>query len=222
MARISAYTDFLREEAAPQLNDEHRGFLKRLRSGATRMQHLLDDLLDYATADNRALRTAPVNLADLVTDLIAERTSGPVEHPPVIEIGPLPTCDGDVTLLRQAFDNLISNALKYTRHGHPAHVQITAANVGDSWQIEINDHGIGIPDTQRDSIFTAFTRATGSEGYPGTGLGLAIVHRIIERHGGQISVTSNAHGGSRFCLMLPTAAHVPAASTPAPLSANSG
>jgi len=205
LARISAYTDFLREEAAPGMSGEHRGFLERLRSGATRMQSLLDDLLDYATADNRPLKISPVDLSILIADVIAERNGTATEHPPILDVGHLPTVDGDPVLLRQVLENLIGNAVKYTRYGDAPHIEITAEPEPDStmWRIEIHDHGIGIPAEQRDSIFTAFTRATGSEGYPGTGLGLAIVHRIIERHSGHIGVTGNEHGGSVFWVLLP-------------------
>jgi signal transduction histidine kinase len=71
------------------------------------------------------------------------------------------------------------------------------------WRIEVADHGIGIPEDQRETVFTAFTRAGGSERYPGTGLGLAIVHRIVERHGGRTGVDPNPGGGSRFWFTLP-------------------
>ncbi|MFG1608079.1 ATP-binding protein [Actinoplanes sp. NPDC049265] len=209
LARISAYSDFLREEAAPAWNDEHRGFLERLRGGATRMQSLLDDLLDYATADNRPLTSVPVDLQAIVTDIVAERVIAPTDG--TVVVGPLPTVTGDPTLLRQVFDNLIGNACKYTRAGQAPQVEVTAQ--GDEqrgrWRIEVSDHGIGIPDEQRAEVFTAFTRASGSETYTGTGLGLAIVHRIVERHHGAIDVVGNRHGGSTFRVVLP--ATVPAA-----------
>jgi signal transduction histidine kinase len=173
---------------------------------------MLDDLLDYATADNRPLTTEAVDLSGMVTDIITERTlTWTGEQRPVIIAGPLPTVAGDPTLLRQVFDNLIGNAIKYTHHGRTPHVEITAEQnpLEDVWRIEVSDHGIGIPAEQRGTVFTAFTRASGSEGYPGTGLGLAIVHRIIERHHGHIGVTGNDHGGSLFWIVLPATAAIP-------------
>jgi signal transduction histidine kinase len=205
LARITGYADFLREEAAPHLEPVHRDFLERLYGGAQRMQSLIDDLLDYATADNRVLNTAAVDLHQLADDVLRERTPVTGEAEPITFIGTLPVVDGDPTLLRQVLDNLIGNALKYTPYGTSPYVRIAGrlAPDGRSWLIEVADHGIGIPEEQRETVFTAFTRAGGSEGYPGTGLGLAIVHRIVERHGGTVGVDPNPGGGSVFWFTLP-------------------
>jgi signal transduction histidine kinase len=204
LARITGYADFLREEAAPRLDPVHRDFLERLYGGAQRMQSLIDDLLDYATADNRVLNTATVDLRHLADDILRERLPG-LLHPTVL-IDPLPVVEGDPTLLRQVMDNLIGNALKYTAYGDDPYVALSCRPDGDGgWRIDVVDHGIGVPVEQRASVFTAFTRAGGSEGYPGTGLGLAIVHRIVERHGGSVGVEANPGGGSRFWFTLPRA-----------------
>jgi signal transduction histidine kinase len=189
------------------LDPVHQDFLERLYAGAQRMQVLIDDLLDYATADNRVLNTAAVDLDDLAHDVLRERLTGSGQ--PAVIVDPLPTVDGDPTLLRQVLDNLIGNALKYTRYGREPYVHLGCRPADGGWRIEVTDHGIGIPDDQRDSVFTAFTRAGGSEGYPGTGLGLAIVHRIIERHGGTVGVDANPGGGSRFWFTLPRTATRP-------------
>jgi signal transduction histidine kinase len=129
-------------------------------------------------------------------------------------IDPLPVVPGDATLLRQVLDNLIGNAIKYTAEGHQPYVRISSRPEGDTVRIDVADRGIGIPEDQRDSVFTAFSRADGSEGYPGTGLGLAIVHRIVERHGGRTGVTDNPGGGTRIWFTLPLAAR-PARPAPA-------
>jgi signal transduction histidine kinase len=209
LARITGYAEFLREETASRLDPVHQDFLDRLYAGAQRMQVLIDDLLDYATADNRVLNTAAVDLDDLARDVLRERLTGTGGGQPAVIVDPLPTVDGDPTLLRQVLDNLIGNALKYTRYDREPYVHLGCRPADGGWRIEVTDHGIGIPDDQRDSVFTAFTRAGGSEGYPGTGLGLAIVHRIIERHGGTVGVDANPGGGSRFWFTLPRTATRP-------------
>ncbi len=204
LARITGYADFLREEAAPRLEPVHRDFLDRLYGGAERMGSLIDNLLDYATADNRELHTTQVDLRKLVDDVLAERVGDSVE--PTVVVDRLPAVQGDPTLLRQVLDNLIGNALKYTRYGDDPYVRITGSELGPAeWRIDVVDHGIGIPEEQRESVFTAFHRAGGSAGYPGTGLGLAIVQRIVERHGGDVGVAANPGGGSRFWFTLPRA-----------------
>jgi signal transduction histidine kinase len=201
LARIIGYADFLRDEAAPLLAPVHQDFLERLYVGAERMRSLIDDLLDYATADNRELHRTDVDLHALVEDIVRERVPGPQ---PTVIIGGLPVVPGDPTLLRQVLDNLIGNALKYTPPGAEPYVEVVGRPaIRGGWRIEVADHGIGIPEDQRATVFTAFTRAGGSEGYPGTGLGLAIVHRIVERHGGRTGVDPNPGGGSRFWFTLP-------------------
>jgi signal transduction histidine kinase len=203
LARITGFAEFLREEAAPRLEPVHRDFLERLYAGAQRMQALIDDLLDYATADNRELHTAAVDLAALVDDVWREQASAAGQAQPTLVVGPLPVVDGDPTLLRQVLDNLIGNAVKYTAYGDDPYVGLSCHRVGGGWRIEVVDHGIGVPEDQRATVFTAFTRAGGSERYPGTGLGLAIVHRIVERHGGLVGVEANPGGGSRFWFTVP-------------------
>jgi signal transduction histidine kinase len=202
LARITGYADFLREEAAPRLEPVHRDFLDRLYGGAERMRSLIDDLLDYATADNRDLATTSVDLRELVDDVLAERVGDSVE--PTVVIDRLPAVEGDPTLLRQVLDNLIGNALKYTKYGDDPYVRIAGVDRGTGeWRIDVVDHGIGIPEEQRETVFGAFNRADGSAGYPGTGLGLAIVQRIVERHGGTVGVAENPGGGSRFWFTVP-------------------
>ena len=220
LARITGYADCLREEAAPRLEPVHRDFLERLYGGAQRMQALIDDLLNYATADNQALLRSPVDLNRLVAEVIRDRVSGTGDQQPAIVLWALPTVDGDPVLLRQVVDNLVGNALKYTRAGQDPSIEIRSTpQDGGGWRIEVADRGIGIPAGQRATVFTPFTRADGSEDYHGTGLGLAIVHRIIERHGGVTGVEENPGGGSRFWFTLPAvpvdAAELQAASSAA-------
>ncbi|GAA3958399.1 hypothetical protein Aau02nite_07480 [Amorphoplanes auranticolor] len=204
LARITGYADFLREEAAPRLDPEHRDFLERLYGGAQRMQSLIDDLLNYATAENQTLRRTEVDLNRLVADVIRDRVGGTGAQQSAIVVGPLPSVDGDPVLLRQVVDNLVGNALKYTPAGQQPCIEIagTPQDAG-GWCIEVADRGIGIPAAQRASVFDPFIRADGSQHYHGTGLGLAIVHRIIERHGGTVGVAENPGGGSRFWFTVP-------------------
>jgi signal transduction histidine kinase len=203
LARITGYADFLREEASPRLDPQHQDFLERLCAGTERMRTLIDDLLGYATAENRPLHTAPVDLTAMAGEIARERTGGAGDSPPTIIVDPLPPVEGDATLLRQVLENLIGNAIKYTRYGTDPWLRISGRPVARQVRVEVTDRGIGIPPEQRAQVFTAFARAAGSEAYPGTGLGLAIVQRIIERHGGEVGVEDGPDGGSRFWFTLP-------------------
>jgi signal transduction histidine kinase len=206
LATVAGYVEVLRDETAGLLTDDHREFLDRLHAGTRRMHSLLEDLLAYATADSAALHTTDVDLDTLVAEVSGEHRTARSAPPPRIDVAPLPTVVGDPTLLRQIFDNLIGNAVKYTEPGRPATIEISAVQDGpSSYRIEIADRGIGIPPEQRAHVFDPFTRVAGSERYPGTGLGLAIVRRAVERHGGAIDVDANHGGGSRFRFTLPAA-----------------
>lgn len=204
LARVLGYADFLRDEAADRLEPEHREFLERLRAGADRMQVLIDDLLGYATADNRAVVHAEVDLHRMAEEVAREHAGDGEGQSPAIVVGPLPVVTGDPVLLRQVLDNLVGNAVKYTPAGAGPSVRLSGRVADDGGvRVEVADRGIGIPEAERATVFTAFHRATGSDRYPGTGLGLAIVHRIVERHGGQVGVTPNPGGGSVFWFTLP-------------------
>lgn len=207
LARIMGYADFLHEEAFDRLDSTQRDFLARLRKGADNMRVLIDDLLDYATAENRPMSTVPVDLHRLAEEVARDRAA---DRPAAVEVGELPTVYGDPTLLRQVLDNLIGNAIKYTPADREPRVRVGSFPIpGGRWRCEVSDNGIGIPDRDRAAVFDAFTRVGGSENYPGTGLGLAIVHRIVERHHGDVGVDANPTGGSIFWFTVPEHSRVP-------------
>lgn len=208
LTNVAAYADLLSEIAAEDLDPTCRGFLDRIGSGTRRMTRLIDDLLDFARAENAPLRPQPIDLHDLFTEVVSEHTAHLGDGRPNIDLGPLPTIHGDLATLRRLLDNLLGNAIKYVRHGDTAQVSIGARREPDGWRIEVADRGIGIPPEKHQAVFAAFHRDRAAEGYPGTGLGLAICKRIAERHGGHIGVEANPGGGSRFWFTLPAVPRV--------------
>jgi signal transduction histidine kinase len=213
----TGYLALLYEESHNTLNDSAQYYLNRVDAGVRRMTHLIDDLLAYATAENSRIHHEPVDLGVLTAEIIAERIAHlDADQRPAIDVSALPTVSGDPGMLRQVLDNLIGNAIKYTPHGRPARIEISARLQPDAtWQITVADRGIGIGADDYDTVFHAFHRARGSEGYSGTGLGLAICQRIIDRHGGRISAHPNPGGGTRFIITLPgDAAHASTLSEP--------
>jgi signal transduction histidine kinase len=214
LTNLIGYGDILTEQHTEELGTTATGYIGKIVSNAGRMWTLIDDLLSYTAARDATLTREPVDLDGLLHNVIAERREGLSEQPQ-IEAGCLPTVQADPVLLRQVLDNLIGNAIKYVRPGATACIQVTAETVGEDWLITISDRGIGIDGADRADVFGAFHRARGSEGYPGTGLGLAISQRIIHRHGGQIGVSPNPAGGSRFWFTLPILNTAPPPSRPA-------
>ncbi|MFI5909963.1 ATP-binding protein [Dactylosporangium sp. NPDC051541] len=188
--------------------------LQRVRQGATRMREIIDDLLAYTTARDAPLDVADVDLVALVESVVAERTAPrPVAFlspavldvtppAPSVRIGPLPPVRADPGLLRLVVDNLVGNAVKYTPAGMAPQVEISAAAVPGGVRLVVADRGIGIPDDEKGRVFESFHRARPLD-YGGTGLGLAICRRIVERHGGSITVEDNPGGGTRFSVLLP-------------------
>ncbi|WP_433380643.1 ATP-binding protein [Actinoplanes sp. CA-142083] len=186
--------------------------VERIRQGVNRMRTLIEDLLAYATARDATLDRRPIALDEVVADVLNERTAhlrgGKIDGAPTlfpdIYTGPLPVVRADRGMIRQLFDNLIGNALKYTAPGQPARIDISAQRcAGDEWAVTIADRGIGIPLEDQPHIFDSFHRAAAHRGYQGTGLGLAICERIVTRHGGVITATDNPGGGTRFSFTLP-------------------
>jgi signal transduction histidine kinase/CHASE3 domain sensor protein len=178
----------------------------RIRAGVDRMRQLIDDLLVYATARDKPLRPEPVPLDSVIDEVVAERTAhlpaGPAR--PEVVRGALPVLRADAAMVRQMMDNLIGNAFKYTGRGEPARVRITAERLGEDWaRITVADRGIGIPAEQRASVFDSFHRAHAEQAYAGTGLGLAICRRVVDRHGGSITLDDNPLGGTCFHIVLP-------------------
>ncbi|HEX5741002.1 MAG TPA: ATP-binding protein [Pilimelia sp.] len=228
LTSMAGHTELVSESLADGADPaELAPTLARVTAAVNRMRRLIDDLLAYATARDGAIAPQPVDLRAVVDAVVSERTAhlrgprGGDAAPallPELFVGPLPTVHADPGMIRQVLDNVIGNALKYTRPGQPAHVDISQTDAADGRvTVEVADRGIGIPADQRQEVLQPFHRATGDQ--QGTGLGLAICKRIVDRHGGAIAVDDNPGGGTRVTLSLPAAARAAAPSphdAPAP------
>ncbi len=212
LTAIAGYAEILQDELADTASPAVRNSVQRISTGIDRMRRLIDTLLAYATARDGQLNPKPVDLQQLVADVITERTAhlrargeGQPAQFPDIYTGPLPAVHADPAMIRQVLDNLIGNAIKYAMPGQSARIDIAAHQRPSDTQVRvvIADRGIGIPTTEHRHVFDAFHRAANHGGRPGTGLGLAICKRIINRHGGTIAVTDNPGGGTRFHFTLP-------------------
>jgi PAS domain-containing protein len=179
--------------------------LSRVVHAVDRMAAMIDTLLAYTTARDAPLHTKDLDVGELVAEVVHDRVGHlPPAEAPAVYIGALPRVHADPAMLRHVLDNLIGNAVKYVRRGTAARIDVTGTTA-DGWaRIEVADRGIGIPDRDKPAVFESFHRAHAAAGYAGTGLGLAICRRIVERHGGEIGVTDNPGGGTRFHFTLPS------------------
>jgi len=201
---IGIYSDLLERDYAALLDARGIEFLNSIRTGAKRMDALLNDLLQYAHASSiveediepvpvtAPLKTALENLA------MAIRESGAQ-----ITIGEMPVVRMHESHLSQIFQNLIENAIKYRSESQPPQIGLSASRTNSHWTISVADNGIGVPAAYRETIFGIFKRLHSNGKYSGTGMGLAICQRIVERYRGRIWVESEPGHGSTFFFTIP-------------------
>jgi len=217
LRKIRAFSDRLQQRFAAELTPEARDYLDRSGQAAARMQVLIDDLLAYSRVA-RGKPFVPVDLGPLVATVHEDLEARLESSQGSIEVGPLPRIDGDPTQLRQLFQNLLANALKFRSPDRSPRVTVTAtpATVDgvQGWEFRIEDNGIGFEPRYAERIFGPFQRLHGRQDYEGTGIGLAIVRRIVERHRGQVRADGRPGEGASFTVWMPGSQ--PAESIPSP------
>ncbi len=190
-------------QSGPDKLEEGMG---KIISIADRMSTLINDLLSYSRLSvTSAFR--PTDLGELINAVIADFEFPIVEKGAQIQVGPMPAIDVIPGQMRQVFQNLISNALKFSRSGIPPRISITAGihSEGEepAYTFTITDNGIGFDEAYLGKIFTIFQRLNDPAAYEGTGIGLAIVKKIVDKHRGSITARSTPGAGASFILTLP-------------------
>ena len=200
---ISSYTQLLSKRYKDKLGSDANEFIDYAVDGASRMQQLVQDLLQYSRLNTREKENVTVNTNDLVQYAI-ENLALPIDETgTVVTSDELPNVIADIVQLRQLFQNLIGNAIKYRDPEKLNKIHVSANKTGDDWQFCIEDNGIGIESKYFEKIFVIFKRLHNKQEYQGTGIGLAICKKIIENHGGRIWLESEPGVGSRFYFTLP-------------------
>lgn len=203
LRKVAAFADLLIESCEAVLEPEAREFLDVIVRSVDRMQRLVDTLLTYAQAGAAGLTLEAVALGTLVAEVADDFVLRIQELGATLEIGPLPTVNGDPDQLRQLIQNLLGNALKYRDPARPPHVRVTG-RLAEGWvTFEVTDNGIGFDPSFAERIFDPFARLHSRKAYEGAGIGLAICQRIVERHGGSIRAASGPGLGSTFTVRLP-------------------
>ncbi|MHA6287627.1 PAS domain-containing sensor histidine kinase [Maricaulis sp. CAU 1757] len=201
LRKISAFSGLIRRRYADQLDADGVRSLDFLVDAAARMQRLVEDLLVYSRQANQELKLETLDLNAVIDDVRESLESAINESGARIDSAGLPQVEADRTLLTQAFQNLVSNAVKYRGPATP-HIRIEAVDTGDSWQFSVADNGIGFDMRFKDKIFAPFQRLHTREEYRGTGIGLAIMHQAAERMGGRVWVESEPGRGSTFYFSI--------------------
>jgi PAS domain S-box-containing protein len=199
---VSNYTQMLARRYADKLDADANEFIGFAVDGAKRMQALIHDLLQFARVGTRGKEFKPTPLASVLEDAVANLAGSIEESKATVTVESLPTLPCDGGQLAQVFQNLIGNALKFRAKDRTPEVRVSAARVPGGWTIAVADNGIGIDPKYFERIFQMFQRLHGRGEYPGTGIGLALCKKIVERHGGRVSVESTPGQGTTFTVTL--------------------
>jgi len=199
---IDGYSKILQEDFAPKLDTEGNRLIQIIRKNAHRMGHLIDDLLDFSRMGRKELEKTSVNMNALVISVKQEMLSLEKEREIDFSIKPLEPVVGDVSMMRQVWINLISNALKYSKKQPQSKIEIGCIEEKNNVVYYIRDNGVGFDMKYSDKLFGVFQRLHKIEEFEGTGVGLALVHRIVSRHGGKIWAESKVNGGATFFFHL--------------------
>ncbi len=207
LRKVSAFGDMLKESLGGTLNEDQKENFDFVISGADRMKQIVNSLLAYSKVINKDPEINEIDLSKEINGIkkiglssLQKETSG------ILRIQePLPVVQGDQVQIRQVFDNLIGNALKYCKKDVPPEIIVRAFRLDNGMvRIEVEDNGIGIKPEYYENIFAIFRRLNTGHEYEGIGIGLAICKRIIEKHGGDIGVNSTFGHGSIFWFTLPS------------------
>jgi signal transduction histidine kinase len=176
---VAGYAQLLKARYGDRLDQDAHEYMTFMVDGAKRLQLLTDGLLAYSRVDNQPLTRTPVDL------------------------GRLPTVEGDEAQLLRVLQNLVANAVKFTEPGRPAEVELSARRDQRAWQVSVADRGIGVDPAGAGQVFQMFKRLHTRDEYPGSGIGLSLCRRIVERHGGRIWFEPRPGGGTVFHFTLP-------------------
>jgi signal transduction histidine kinase len=199
---VASYAELLAERYKGKLDDRADMYIKYAVEGARRMQTLIHDLLAYARVTSAARPLQPIDSSVVLADVIQQLRAAIEGSQAEIKSEAMPMVSADEGQLRQVFQNLIANAIKFHGDG-PPHVEIRAESTEKRWNFAVADDGIGIPEESGRRLFQMFQRLHTREEYEGSGIGLAISKRIVERHGGSIWFDSVPGKGTTFHFTIP-------------------
>lgn len=201
---IDGFSKAVLEDYHDRLDDDGRDSLQRIRAAAQRMGHLIEALLGLSRVTRNPLRTAPVDLSALATEIGTELAAAHPGHHPELVIAPGILVHGDATLLRNLLTNLLGNAWKFTAGHSDARIEFGVIDRAGQRTYFVRDNGAGFDRAAARNLFGAFQRFHTANEFPGTGIGLATVRRIVHRHGGQVDAESRPGAGATFSFTLPT------------------
>jgi signal transduction histidine kinase len=207
LRKVASFTQLLQRRYAGQLDARADQYIEFAVDGAKRMQALINDLLQYSRVGRSAREPALVSSDAALAQARNNLAAAMEETGATVETGHLPLVLGELALLTAVFQNLLSNALKFSG-GKPPRIVITCRKDEPFWLFSFADNGIGIEPEYAERIFVIFQRLHERTAYPGTGIGLAMTRKIVEYFGGRIWLDTTYAEGSRFLFTLPMPAEI--------------
>ena len=204
LRHIDGFLELLQKRMAPTLDVQSRHYMATITDSARHMGILIDDLLSFSRMGRSEMSTSPVDLNELVQNVIQEFKPETEGRDIQWQISALPVVTGDRAMLRIVLVNLISNALKFTRSRPQAKIEIGWMTDPETESIVyVRDNGVGFDMTYADKLFGVFQRLHRVDEFEGTGIGLANVRRIIYRHNGKVWAEGKTGCGATFYFSLP-------------------
>ncbi|MFC1512908.1 PAS domain S-box protein [Thermodesulfobacteriota bacterium] len=201
---IVAFTERLMQRYGAELNERGMEYLQRVFRSARRLEEMVDELLQLSRISSRGLNVEALNLENLLVEVVENLEERINQVQGRVDIGLLQDIEGDRVMVRQLFQNVICNALKYRKDDVEPLVLIQGRLVDDDFvEITVEDNGIGFDEKYLDRIFIPFERLQCGDKYEGTGIGLATCEKIVVHHGGQITARSQPGVGTTFVIRLP-------------------
>jgi len=200
---VSNYMHVFEEDYLPLLDDNARMYLRSVNNATKRMSMLVKSLLAFSRLGHNKKLTF-VDCKIVMNDVIADLGTMIKTSNTIIEVTDLPQLNGYETEIRQVFQNLIINAIKFQKKGTQPKIQIRAERANDKWKFSVSDNGIGIAPSHFERVFDIFQRLHTNEEYEGSGIGLANCKKIIQLHQGDIWIESTLGHGSTFYFTIPT------------------
>ncbi|MGH7181276.1 MAG: PAS domain-containing sensor histidine kinase, partial [Nitrospiraceae bacterium] len=202
---IDAFSRILEEDHAPHLNAEAHRCLTIVRNAAGQAAELIDDLLEFSRLGRQDMRLHIVKMSDLARAVADELIHLQNGRQISLIVGDLPSCQGDMRLLKLVWINLLSNAFKYTKHRNECRVEVGWMPDDANHEVVtyfVKDDGVGFDMKYVHKLFGVFQRLHRKEDFEGTGVGLANVQRIVQRHGGRVWAEGTVNGGATFYFSL--------------------
>lgn len=212
---IDGFSRMVTEDYAARLDDEGRRMLGVIRNETQRMSHLIDDLLAFSRIGRQPDAPETIDMQAMAQQVFDELAAMAPDRKLKLELRPLPPAIGTPSMIRQAWINLLNNAIKFTRERDPGVIEVGAQEGADGVPIYyVKDNGVGFDMRHAEKLFGVFERLHSVAGYEGTGIGLSLVKRIIQRHGGRIWADAEVGRGATFYFTMSKTREVPPSAPP--------